>query len=102
MPNTIGIVTDATGASIVIEYTKGARSIYDDKVGAMTKLASSEWHLLNLRNYANLQPLGAPAPRNIDGVSLAPLGRAGAECSACPVTSRRRTGSSARWRSSTR
>ena len=68
------IVTDATGASIVIEYTKGALSIYDNKVGAMTNSPNYDWHLLNLRNYANLQPLGAPASRNIDGVSLAPFG----------------------------
>jgi choloylglycine hydrolase len=68
------IVTDATGASIVIEYTKGALSIYDNKVGAMTNSPEYDWHLLNLRNYANLQPLGAPASRNIDGVSLAPFG----------------------------
>ncbi len=68
------VVTDATGASIVIEYTKGALSIYDNKVGAMTNSPNYDWHLLNLRNYANLQPLGAPASRNIDGVSLAPFG----------------------------
>jgi choloylglycine hydrolase len=68
------IVTDATGASIVIEYTKGVLSIYDNKVGAMTNSPEYDWHLLNLRNYANLQPLGAPASRNIDGVSLAPFG----------------------------
>ncbi len=68
------IVTDATGASIVIEFTKGELSIYDNKVGAMTNSPNYDWHLLNLRNYANLQPLGAPASRNIDGVSLAPFG----------------------------
>jgi choloylglycine hydrolase len=68
------IVTDATGTSIVIEYTNGALSIYDNKVGAMTNSPNYDWHLLNLRNYANLQPLGAPASRNIDGVSLAPFG----------------------------
>lgn len=68
------IVTDSTGASIVIEYTKGALSIYDNKVGAMTNSPNYDWHLLNLRNYGNLQPLGVPASRNIDGVSLAPFG----------------------------
>ena len=68
------IVTDATGASIVIEYVKGVLSIYDNKVGAMTNSPEYDWHLLNLRNYANLQPLGAPASRAIDGVSLAPFG----------------------------
>jgi choloylglycine hydrolase len=68
------IVTDATGASIVIEFTKGELLIYDNKVGAMTNSPYYGWHLLNLRNYLNLQPLGAPASRNINGVSLAPFG----------------------------
>ena len=68
------IVTDATGASIVVEFTNGALSIYDNRVGAMTNSPNYDWHLLNLRNYANLQPLGAPASRTIDGVSLAPFG----------------------------
>jgi choloylglycine hydrolase len=68
------IVTDASGASIVIEYVKGELTIYDNKVGAMTNSPQYDWHLLNLRNYANLQPLGAPASRNIDGISLAPFG----------------------------
>ncbi|RDJ27088.1 linear amide C-N hydrolase [Bosea caraganae] len=68
------IVTDSTGASIVVEYTKGVLTIFDNKVGAMTNSPSYDWHLLNLRNYANLKPLGAPANRNINGVSLAPFG----------------------------
>jgi choloylglycine hydrolase len=67
-------VTDATGASIVIEYTKGVLTIFDNKVGAMTNSPSYDWHLLNLRNYPNLKPLGAPADRSINGVSLAPFG----------------------------
>jgi choloylglycine hydrolase len=67
------IVTDAGGHSIVIEYTKGTLAIFDNKVGAMTNSPSYDWHLLNLRNYSNLKPNGAPA-RDIDGVSLAPFG----------------------------
>jgi choloylglycine hydrolase len=68
------VVTDATGASIVIEYTNGTLAIFDNKVGVMTNSPNYEWHLLNLRNYSNLTPVGAPANRNIDGVSLAPFG----------------------------
>ena len=67
------IVSDATGASIVIEYMDGKLSIDDNKVGAMTNSPGYDWHLLNLRNYANLTPRPAPA-RAIDGVSLAPFG----------------------------
>ena len=46
------------GRSIVIEYTKGTLSIYDNKVGAMTNSPNYDWHLLNLRNYTNLTAAG--------------------------------------------
>ena len=68
------VVTDATGASIVVEYTKGELTIFDNKVGAMTNSPNYDWHLLNMRNYANLRPLGAPNNRDINGVSIAPFG----------------------------
>jgi choloylglycine hydrolase len=67
------IVSDATGASMVIEYMDGKLSMHDNKVGAMTNSPGYEWHLLNLRNYANLTPQAA-RPHAIDGVSLAPFG----------------------------
>lgn len=68
------VVADASGGSIVIEYTKGQLSIFDNKVGVMTNSPTYDWHLLNLRNYANLQPLGAWPARSINGVSIAPFG----------------------------
>lgn len=68
------IVTDAAGGSIVIEYTKGELAIFDNKVGVMTNAPNYDWHLLNLRNYANLTPRDASAARAINGVSLAPFG----------------------------
>lgn len=67
------IVSDTTGASIVIEYVDGKLNVTDNKVGAMTNSPEYGWHLLNLRNYANLTP-DAARPRSIDGVSLAPFG----------------------------
>ena len=67
------IVSDATGASIVIEYMDGKLSMHDNKVGAMTNSPGYDWHLLNLRNYANLTPRRRAA-HAIDGVSLAPFG----------------------------
>jgi choloylglycine hydrolase len=67
------VVSDATGASIVIKYVEFQLNVTDNKVGAMTNSPNYGWHLLNLRNYANLTPQPAP-PRSIDGVSLAPFG----------------------------
>ena len=46
------IVNDATGDSLVIEYTGGELKMFDNKVGAMTNSPNYDWHLLNLRNYA--------------------------------------------------
>jgi choloylglycine hydrolase len=67
------VVSDATGGSIVIEYTKGNLAITDNKIGVMTNSPQYDWHLLNLRNYTNLKPLG-DRPHDIEGVSLAPFG----------------------------
>lgn len=67
------VVSDASGASIVIEYTKGVLAITDNKVGVMTNSPSYDWHLLNLRNYTNLKPMD-DRPHDINGVSLAPFG----------------------------
>ena len=50
------VVNDASGNSIVIEYTGGELKMFDNKVGAMTNSPGYDWHLLNLRNYANLRP----------------------------------------------
>ena len=55
------VVTDATGGSIVIEFTKGTLAIYDNKIGVMTNSPNYDWHLLNLRNYSNLTPMGVPS-----------------------------------------
>jgi choloylglycine hydrolase len=48
-------VTDSTGASIVIEYTKSGLTVYDNTVNAVTNNPSYDWHLTNLRNYVGLQ-----------------------------------------------
>lgn len=82
-------VTDATGGSIVIEYTNGTLAIHENKIGVMTNSPNYDWHLLNLRNYANLTPTGASHARTINGVSLAPFG-AGTGMLGLPGTSRRR------------
>ena len=68
------IVTDSSGASIVIEYVKGELNIHDNKIGVMTNAPDYDWHILNLRNYPQLSAFGAPSDREINGVSLAPFG----------------------------
>lgn len=45
---------DATGASIVVEFSNGQQHVYDNPVGVMTNSPSLPWHLTNLGNYTYL------------------------------------------------
>lgn len=45
---------DASGASIVIEFHQGVRTVYDNPVGVMTNAPQFAWHLTNLNNYTFL------------------------------------------------
>lgn len=45
---------DATGASVVVEFSNGQQHVYDNPVGVMTNSPSLPWHLTNLDNYTYL------------------------------------------------
>jgi len=49
-------VTDATGASIVIEFARGEARIYDS-IGVITNDPTYDWHMTNMKNYIGLQAL---------------------------------------------
>ncbi len=49
-------VTDATGRSVVIEYTKEGLQVHENTVNAVCNNPTYDWHLTNLRNYVNLTP----------------------------------------------
>lgn len=55
-------IHDATGASLVIEYSHGKQQVYDNPLGVMTNGPDFSWHLTNLSNYTFLS--------NIDQSSL--------------------------------
>jgi choloylglycine hydrolase len=67
------IVHDKTGKSLVIEYLGGRRTVYDNPIGIITNSPAFDWHLQNLHNFINLQPVEI-APREILGLKMAPLG----------------------------
>ncbi len=67
------IVHDKMGKSLVIEYLGGRRTVYDNPVGIITNSPAFDWHLQNLHNFINLQPVEI-APREILGLKMAPLG----------------------------
>ena len=45
---------DRTGAGIVIEWTDGETTVYDNPVGVLTNNPPFPWHLANMQNYAYL------------------------------------------------
>lgn len=47
-------VHDTSGASLVIEFHRGVRALYDNPVGVMTNAPQFSWHLTNLDNYTFL------------------------------------------------
>jgi choloylglycine hydrolase len=67
-------IHDASGKSIVIEYTGGSVQIYDNDVGVLTNSPAYPWHVQNLRNYANLTALNT-APVKIGNVTYAGTGQ---------------------------
>ncbi|MBT8453460.1 MAG: choloylglycine hydrolase family protein [Deltaproteobacteria bacterium] len=48
------LITDASGKSVVVEYTDHERHIYDNPVGVLTNNPTFPWHLTNLSNYIGL------------------------------------------------
>ena len=78
------VVTDAEGNSIVIEYVDGKLNIYDNLAGVMTNDPAYDWHVENLRNYAQLTPYGdVPGDKKVSGVNFTPFG-AGAGLTGLP------------------
>ena len=67
-------VTDATGASIVIQYTKDGLSIFDNTVNAVTNNPTYDWHLTNLRNYIGLDAENR-SEITVAGETLRPFGQ---------------------------
>lgn len=47
-------VRDRSGKSIVIEFFKGERKVFDNPLGVMTNGPQFDWHLTNLNNYTFL------------------------------------------------
>jgi choloylglycine hydrolase len=67
-------VTDASGASIVIEYTDKGLSIFDNTVNVVTNNPTYDWHLTNLRNYVGLQSENR-GKMTVGEQSVAPFGQ---------------------------
>ncbi len=66
-------ISDKTGRSIVIEYTKNGLQIFDNTVNVVCNNPTYDWHLTNLRNYVNLAPDNAQG-FSLNGENYTPLG----------------------------
>ena len=67
------MVTDKTGKSIVIEFSKGKIKFYDNPLGVITNAPNYDWHMTNLRNYVNISQTAIPT-RKIQDLNFKPLG----------------------------
>lgn len=68
------IVSDRSGASIVIEPVGGKLVIHDDPLGVITNSPTFDWHMTNLRNFIYLNPLNVP-PVELNKVEFKSLGQ---------------------------
>jgi choloylglycine hydrolase len=60
------MITDPSGASIVVEFTGGQLKIHDNDLGVITNAPNYDWHLINLRNYINLSAVELPSKKIVD------------------------------------
>jgi choloylglycine hydrolase len=67
------IVTEPSGAAIVIEFANKEVQIFDAPLGVITNAPTYDWHMTNLRNYVNLSPVALPG-KEIGELDFVPLG----------------------------
>lgn len=53
-------IHDASGNSLVIEYTQGKLNLYDNPVHVLTNYPAFDWQMTNLENYTSLRSINAP------------------------------------------
>ena len=67
------VATDATGASVVVEFVgpasakEGGETMIYDSTGVMTNAPEYGWHLTNVENYAHLSLVGAATTKTGGG-----------------------------------
>lgn len=60
---------DASGHSVVIEYSRGKQNIFDNPIGVMTNGPEFQWHQTNLNNYTYMNNKDKSS-LTINGVNL--------------------------------
>ena len=67
-------IYDKTGAGIIIEFTNKGRTVYENTVGACTNSPPHDFHMINLRNYVELNKT-AHEPLHLGGDVFKPIGQ---------------------------
>ncbi|KNZ40309.1 choloylglycine hydrolase family protein [Acetobacterium bakii] len=67
------IVTDKSGAAIVIEPMESGLVVYDNPLGVMSNSPDFNWHMTNIRNYIGINPFKIEALK-LNGLTFAPFG----------------------------
>ena len=52
------IITDKSGANIVVEYVNGELHMYNNTANVLTNAPTYDWHMINLHNYIALTNKG--------------------------------------------
>lgn len=68
------VVHDPTGDCVVIEFTQGKVTLYENPLGVMTNSPTFDWMLTNLDNYINLSVMNT-AEKQLKGLTLKQFGQ---------------------------
>lgn len=68
------LITDSSGASIVIEPTDKRLKLFDNPLGVLTNSPTFDWHMINLSNYANLSAVNV-VPLELSGSTVSTFGQ---------------------------
>ena len=68
------LITDSSGASIVIEPIDKTLKLHDDPLGVLTNSPTFDWHMINLSNYTNLSATNVQ-PLDLSGTKINTFGQ---------------------------
>jgi choloylglycine hydrolase len=72
-PPAHGIIYDASGKSIVMEFGDGKVNLYDNPLGILTNAPDFPWHVNHLRQFIGMRDEN-PKPMDMAGAKLIPTG----------------------------
>ena len=73
-PPAHGIIYDASGKSVVMEFGGGKVELYDNPLGILTNAPNFTWHVNHLRQYIGMSNEN-PKPREMAGQKFIPTGQ---------------------------